>query len=450
MERRHFLMGAAVAATALKSKAQSPNDTIRVGVAGLRSRGSDHLRAFRNLKGVEVAAVCDIDENVMNERVREIFSADNVKQPAKHTSFRKMLEDQSLDAISIATCNHSHTLQAVWAMQAGKHVYVEKPCSHNVFESQQIVAAARKYDRIVQMGSQSRSSPALQEAVRKMKEGLIGEVYYGRGLCYKWRDTIGKAKEEAVPEGVHYDEWIGPAPVKPFTQNRFHYNWHWQWDYGNGDFGNQGIHELDIARWGLGVSYPTKVSSMGAHFMFDDDQETPNTMVVNYEFVRPNGKPVLMVFETRHWLTNGEGGVGGLVPVRRRGGRQGQQAPEMQQNNTIGNLYYGSEGYLVIDNYNKYYSFLGKNWEKGPEATSSGDHYANFFDAIRANKREMLNAEIAEGAISCTLMHLGNIACRLGRTLEFDARTMTIKGDSEANRMFTRNYRKPYVVPEKV
>ena len=236
--------------------------------------------------------------------------------------------------MSIATPNHWHTLMTVWACQAGKDVYVEKPCSHNVFESQQIVAAARKYNRIVQQGSQSRSSPALREAVQRMREGELGEVYMARGLCYKWRDTIGKTPVEPVPAGVDYDLWTGPAPMKPFTKNRFHYNWHWMWDTGNGDLGNQGIHEVDKCRWGLGVTHPTKVTAIGGKFMFDDDQETPNTLSASYEF-DVDGKKKMMTFEVRHWMSPHEAGI-----------------QEGKPGNTIGNQFYGSKGYLVFDNYN--------------------------------------------------------------------------------------------------
>ncbi len=430
MDRRYFLMGAAAAATSLKASAlASPNDTIRVGVVGLRGQGRSHLREYGGMKNVEIAAVCDVDENVLDQRIKELESK-GIKRPDRYTSFRKLLEDKTIDVVSIATPNHHHTLQTIWACQAGKDVYVEKPCSHNIFESRQIVAAARKYDRLVQHGTNSRSTVGLNEAVQKLREGVIGDVYMARGLCFKWRDTIGRAPEEPVPAGVHYDEWLGPAPKRPFTRNRFHYNWHWFWDYGNGDFGNQGIHELDICRWGLGVTYPTKVSAMGGHFMFDDDQETPNTMVVSYEFNGRGNRRQLMVFEVRHWITNHEAGIG-----EREGKRGG---------NTVGNIFYGSKGYMAIDGYATYATYLGREQEPGPARSEGGSNWKNFIDAVRARKREMLNAEIEEGAISCTLMHLGNIAYRLGRTLEFDPETLSVKGDEEANRMRSRALREPW------
>jgi predicted dehydrogenase len=353
------------------------------------------------------------------------------KRPAGYTDFRKLLEDKSIDAVSIATQNHNHTLQTIWACQAGKDVYVEKPCTHNIFEARQIVAAARKYGRIVQHGTQSRSSAALQEGFQKLQEGLIGDVYMARGLCFKWRDTIGRAPEEPVPAGVHYDLWLGPAPQRPFTRNRFHYNWHWFWDYGNGDIGNQGIHQMDIARWGLSVKYPVRVSAMGGHFLFDDDQETPNTLVATFEF-NGRGKRKMLVFEVRHWMTNSEAGIGG-----RRSGA-----------NVIGNIFYGSKGYMVVDGGFK--TFLGKEQEPGPSASGGGNHYENFVQAVRRRDRSLLNAEVEEGAISTVLVHLANISYRLGRSLAFDAESMSCPGDEEATRMFTRRYRPPFVVPEKV
>lgn len=430
MNRRHFIMSTAVvtAGAAVRGLA-SPNDTVRVGVVGCGGRGSSHVSAWSSMPNVELAALCDVDESHIADKLKGLETR-GAKKPATYVDVRKMLEDKNIDAISIASPNHWHTLQTIWAVQAGKDVYVEKPCSHNVFESQQIVAAARKYDRIVEQGSQSRSSPALQEAVQRMKDGEFGEIYMARGLCYKWRDTIGKTPVSAVPAGVDYDLWTGPAPKRDFTKNRFHYNWHWFWDTGNGDLGNQGIHEVDIARWGLGVTHPTKVSAIGGKFMFDDDQETPNTISASYEF-DVDGKKKMMTFEVRHWISPHEAGINGDKP-----------------GNTIGNQFYGSKGYLVIDNYNKYYSFVGKDQTPGPTATKRDEHWANFIGAVRSRKRQDLTAEIEEGALSCNLMHLANISYRLGRTLNWDAKTMTVVNDPEANKMLTREYRAPFVVPK--
>jgi predicted dehydrogenase len=385
------------------------------------------------MRNVEIAALCDVDESILHQRLTQL-EASGKRRPATYTDFRKLLEDESIDVVSIATPNHSHTLQTIWACQAGKDVYVEKPCSHNMFEARQIAAAAGKYDRIVQHGTNLRSDEAVREAVRQLRNGLIGEVYMGRALVFKWRDTIGRTPVEPVPAGFHHDLWLGPAPKRPFTRNRFHYNWHWFWDYGNGDLGNQGIHEIDMVRWGLGVAYPTQVSATGGHYMFDDDQETPNTLVATYEFNGADGKKKLMVCEVRHWISNKEAGIGG----DKRGG------------NCVGHLFYGSKGYMMVESYGKYHTFLGREQQAGPTMTEGGNNWANFLQAVRSRKREELNAPIEEGAISTTLVHLANISYRLGRTVRFDANRYECVGDEEANRMFTRNYRPPFVVPAKV
>jgi predicted dehydrogenase len=432
MNRRHFLMSTAVMAGGATLRGmQSPNETVRVAVVGCGGRGGSHVNAWSSMKNVEVVALSDIDESHIGNKLKGLESK-GARKPTVYTDFRQLLENKEIDVVSLATPNHWHTLQTIWACQAGKDVYVEKPCSHNVFESQQIVAAARKYNRMVQQGSQSRSSPALKEAVQRLREGEFGDLYMARGLCYKWRDTIGKTPEEPIPPGVDYDLWLGPAPKRPFTKNRFHYNWHWFWDTGNGDLGNQGIHEVDKCRWGLGVTHPTKVTAIGGKFMFDDDQETPNTLSAAYEF-DVDGKKRMMTFEVRHWISPHEAGI-----------------QEGKPGNTIGNQFYGSKGYLVIDNYNKYYSFMGRDQQPGPTASQRDEHWANFIDAVRSRKREDLNAEIEEGALSCNLVHLANISYRLGRTIHWDAKKLECINDDEANKMLTRAYRAPFVVPKNV
>ena len=435
MNRRNFFASSALAAGALATKSfGNPSDRVRIACVGVRGQGNSHIKNYLKMSDVEIAAVCDIDESVLDMRLGEIEKAGG-KKPDRYTDLRKLLEDKSIDAISIATPNHSHTMQTIWACQAGKHVYCEKPCSHDIFESRQIVAAARKYDRLVQHGVNARSSPGIMEAVAKMREGVIGDVYMARGLCFKWRDTIGRTPPSPVPPGVHYDLWLGPAPKTEFTKNRFHYNWHWFWDYGNGDLGNQGIHEVDIARWGLGVRYPTKVSAIGGHFMFDDDQETPNTINATWEFTE-GGRKRIMVFEVRHWISNHEAGIG-------EGGKKFNP-------NTVGNTFYGSKGYLAIDGYNQYKTWLGKEQEPGPSRNEGGNNWANFIKAVRSGRREELNNEIQEGADSATLMHLANVSYRVGRTLNFNHETFEVTGDAEANALFKRNYRAPFVVPKLV
>ena len=428
MNRRYFFMSTAAAATQVVKAQKSPNDTVRVAVIGCGGRGNSHMSAWTSQPNVELAALVDVDDSHAERFIGALQKRDKKPVPM-FRDIRKVLEDKNIDAVSIATPNHWHTLQTIWACQAGKDVYVEKPCSHNVFESRQIVAAARKYNRRVQMGSQSRSSPALQEAVQKMKAGEFGEIYMARGLCFKARNTIGKTPVSEVPPGVDYDMWTGPSQMHPFTKNRFHYNWHWFWDTGNGDLGNQGIHEVDIARWGLGVTHPAKVTSIGGKFMFDDDQETPNTITSSFEF-NVGGKAKMMTFEVRHWYSHHEASIGGD-----------------KAGNTIGNTFYGSDGYVVIDGYNKYTSFMGQGGKPGPARNDRDHHFENFIAGVRSAKKEDLNAEIEEGAMSCVLMHLANISYRLGRTLHWDEKTWTVKNDPEANQMLTRNYRAPYIVP---
>jgi len=468
LNRRDFIKatartGASVAALSGLSFLAHPerifgaNDRVRVAVVGLHGQGKAHLREYSEIAGVEIAAVCDVDENVTRERLQELEGM-GVKKPDTYVDLRQLLEDKSIDVVSLATPNHWHSLQAIWSCQAGKDVYCEKPMSHNVWEGRQLVAAAKKYNRIVAHGTNSRSGKGVIEAVAKMRAGLIGDVYLARGLCFKWRDTIGHASVEPVPAGVHYDLWTGPAPLKPFTRNRFHYNWHWMWDTGNGDIGNQGIHELDVARWGLGVGYPTRVAAIGAHVMFDDDQETPNVLNVAYEFSMPDGKKRLLEFEVRHWMTNHEAEIGtaafggseavpaALGNAAEHGGKKGPQ-------NTVGNIFYGSKGCLAIDGYASYKSWLGVEMEPGPHAALPGNNWANFIDCVRSRKKDDLNAPIEEGLISCTLLHLANASYRVGRALQYDPEGMEVIGDEEAAGLLRdadRGYRSPYIVPDEV
>ena len=309
------------------------NERVRVAIVGIRGHGfGSHIKSYPSLPNVEVAAICDVDENLFPERLKW-FEENDKPIPKTYVDIRKLLEEKHIDAISVATPNHWHTLAGVWACQAGKHAHIEKPLTHNIFEGQKLIEAARKYKCIVHHGTESRSSGAYQQAVEFLRNGGLGEVYMAKGMCYKWRKTIERTPDEAVPPGVHYGLWLGPAPNRPFSRNRFHYNWHWHWDYGNGDIGNAGAHQIDIARWGLGVTLPTKIVSMGGHFMFDDDQETANAQIAVFEFPNAKGggdKKRILQFEVRHWITNYEGDCG-----------------EPPQNNN-GVIFYGSEGYMVM------------------------------------------------------------------------------------------------------
>jgi predicted dehydrogenase len=351
-------------------------------------------------------------------------------------------------------------LIAIWACQASKDVYVEKPCSHNLWEGQQLVRAAQRYNRIVQHGTQSRSAATIREAVQKLHGGIIGETYMARGLCYKWRDTIGKTPVQPIPQGVDYNLWTGPAPEQAFTKNRFHYNWHWFWDYGNGDLGNQGIHQVDLARWGMGLGFPNKISAIGGHFMFDDDQQTPNDLSCAFQFDQPNGQRRMITFEVRHWMTNHEAGIGTPslgTPEPKKSTVTEKLGPTAGSHNTVGNIFYGPKGYLASgdEDADTYAVWMGRDQEE--QTVSHGGtelaHFKNFIDCVISRNKADQNGPIEEGHISCALVHLANASYRLGRTINFDPATQQVIGDEEAQKLLRdgdRGYRAPFVVPEEV
>ncbi len=447
MTRRQFLAGSGSAMLWGTGRAWAgANDRVRLAVVGIHGMGQSHIDAYLKLPNVEVAALCDVDENQFGPVIKKHFAGRGLKTPKTYTDLRKLYEDKEIDGVSVVTPNHWHTLAAIWAIQAGKHVSVEKPCCHNVFEGQKLVEAAKKYRVLVQDGAEQRSNPCAQTMAKFLHGGGLGEVYMAKGICYKWRNTIGRYPDEAVPAGVDYDLWLGPAPKRPFNKNRFHYNWHWNWEYGNGDMGNQGVHEMDIARWGLGVTLPTKITAMGGHFMFDDDQQTPNVLMAMYEFPNPEGggdKKKILQFEVRHWIANGEDGMW------LRGASQGNAYKATSSGNVTGNLFFGSKGYMAKD-VNKWITYMGEKREPGESGEGLGNHYQNFVEAIRSPDPAAFNKGIEDGFYSCAVIHLGNIAYRLGRTLTFDPATMRFPGDAEANAMLTREYRAPYVVPDRV
>ena len=466
--RRDFLKSGSMAAAlvaipgslhalGVQGRVLGANDRVRVAIVGLRGRGENHITGYGALPNVEIAALCDIDDSVMSQRLAQVRKMGF--QPKTYTDVRKLVDDKSIDAVSIATPHHWHAAIAIWAMQAGKDVYVEKPCSHNLWEGKQLIRATAKYNRIVQHGTQSRSMPAMIDAVQKLQQdAILGDVYLSRGLCFKWRDTIGHTPVSPVPAGVDYNLWTGPAPLQPFTKNHFHYNWHWFWAYGNGDLGNQGIHQLDIARWGLGpgFGFPNRISAVGGHVMFDDDQQTPNEMNCAFEYDRPNNKRVILEFEVRHWMTNHEAGIGAGRAASASSGEtaHGGLGPMEGNYNSVGNIFYGPKGYLAIDNATGYKSYLGREQQPGPSAPlDKEDHFANFIACVISRKKEDLRAPIEEGHLSAGLAHLANVSYRLGRTLNFDPDTQLVKNDEEANLLLRdgdRGYRAPFVVPENV
>lgn len=476
MERREFLQKSAKGTLALgtaplifsNSNWKGANDRVNVAVIGIRGMGRSHIQEYQKLKNVEVTALCDVDENLFAERVKKHFTDKDLREPKLYRDMRKLFEDKSIDAVSVVTPNHWHALAGIWAIQAGKHASIEKPSCHTIEEGKKLIEAAKKYNVVVQDGAEQRSNPGAQSAIQFMRDGNLGEVYLAKGVCYKWRDSIGKYPDGYMREDekyastvnsqswigpftksymdkVDYDLWLGPAPKQPFNRNRFHYNWHWNWDYGNGDMGNQGVHEMDVARWGLGVKIPSKVSSIGGHMLFDDDQQTPNVQMAMFEFPNPEGvgdKKKIMQFEVRHWMSNPEGNHLGS-------GENLTNTYMTSSANVVGNIFYGSKGYMLKD-VDGWQTFMGKEREPGESGKGLGNHYQNFIDAIRANDPGLLTAPIEEGFYSCALIHLANISYRLGRTLDIDPETFTVLNDAEANSMFSKNYRQPFVLPKKV
>jgi predicted dehydrogenase len=418
LTRRDFLQGSAalaasVAATlgepapasepAEKSPDRTPAaDVLRVAVIGVHGRGLAHVDAFSGNHGCVVATICDADSAVIGKAMKAV--EERQKKPARfEQDLRKVMDDRSIDIVSIATPNHWHALAAIWAMQAGKDVYLEKPVSHNVSEGRRIVEAASKYQCICQAGTQSRSAPGMREAIAFLQAGKLGKVQRARGICYKVRPSIGKVDgEQPVPATVNYDLWCGPAPRKPLRRRRLHYDWHWLWDYGNGDLGNQGIHEMDKARWGLAKNeLPRAVHSLGGRFGYVDDGETPNTQICVYDY-----GDCELLFEVRGWPSKS--------PFPGKASPKDGKLPQ----NFIGNIWYAGDGFLVCPSYNGgvAYDLSGEVIKKFDQ---DGDHFGNFIQAVRSRKKQDLNADILEGHLSSALCHLGNISYLLGKEETF-------------------------------
>lgn len=405
--RRSFLRATAGAALALPFAACSlpqrrlwqPNERVRVAIVGLRGRGRELLAGFAALADVEVAALCDVDPTVLHETATK-FRKDG-RAFATCSDVRTLLDRKDLDAIVIATPNHWHALMGIWACQAGKDVYVEKPVSHSLWEGQQLVAAARKYQRIVQTGTQSRSSFAIADAIAWLRAGHLGKIRAVQGLCYKPRPSIGKVDaEQPLPKGLDYELWCGPAPKVPLRRKSLHYDWHWDFHTGNGDLGNQGVHQMDIARWVLGATQlPTRVCAIGGRFGYDDDGNTPNTLVTWFDYA-----PAPLVFEVR-----------GLPRDRQAQTKGWQQGMDRHFGTGVGVLVHCEGGTLRIPDYVSALAFDqdGKQLQKWQGAHN---HYANFIAAVRSGNPRDLAAEIHEGHLSTALCHLGNTSYRLGAT----------------------------------
>ena len=385
----------------------------------------DHVSGYAKHKGhARITTICDCDTSVIGSAMKAIADV-NGSEPKYVQDVRRVMEDPNIDIVSIAMPNHWHALASIRACQAGKDVYVEKPVSHNVREGRKIVEAARKYERIVQTGTQCRSHKGIRDAMAFLHAGKLGSIYMAKGLCYKPRGSIGHQPDGTPPASLNYDLWTGPAEMRPYNPNKLHYNWHWIWNTGNGDLGNQGIHQMDLARWGLNKrEFPRAFQGSGGRFGYVDDGETPNTELVAFDF-----EDSLLQFEVRGLATNDEMGV------------------------KIGDLFFGTEGVLAIRSYTDWQVFRHTkrgDLEKAEGGTGGGDHFGNFLDAVRARDPKVLNADIEEGHLSSAYCHLGNIAYRLGRKLKIDPSTEAFVGDAEANAMLTRKYREPYVVPESV
>jgi predicted dehydrogenase len=424
--RRTFLKATGAALSTgpvIISKARgevAPSERIRHAVIGTGGQGTTHARAFAQIRGCEVAAVCDVDPE---RRAQAAKALPNSEKVARHEDFRKVLDDTNIDTVSIATCDHWHTPIALAALMAGKHVYVEKPCSHNVAESHLLVDAAKQFGKCVQHGTQARSGETVRAGIRFLREGGIGKVRAAKAINHQLRGPIGRAPESDPPAGVNYDLWLGPAPKRPFTRNRWHYNWHWMWDYGTGDIGNDGIHQVDVARWGLGVTYPKAVVGAGGQLFYNDDHETPDTQMIVYEY-----DGCQLIFEMRLWTA---------YPL---------------EGHDNGDIFYGDEGTLDIGREGCHVTLKGKERRKLDEGKRPevAVHCANFLEAVRANDPSRLAAPIEEGAISATLSHLGNIVTRIGGgRIEYDPKSRTIPGNAQAAALLKRDYRAGYELPFK-
>jgi predicted dehydrogenase len=403
-------------ATALKAAPadRGPSERVRVATIGVRNQGKVLSAGLASLPDVEVVALCDVDEGLRPAAVRAVADVSG-RLPRWESDFRRLLDDRTIDAVVIATPDHWHAPMTLLACDAGKDVYVEKPVSHNVREGEQMVAAARRHSRVVQSGLQQRSGKHFQTAVDFVKSGRLGAVHLAKAWTVHRRKPIGSKRDGAAPEGVNYEMWLGPAPLRPFNANRFHYNWHWFWDYGTGELGNWGCHMLDVARWGLGVELPTRVSAVGGRFHFNDDQETPDTLMVQYAY-----PGATIVWEHRLWSTHGV---------------EGRSAAA---------AFYGDAGTLVVDRGGwKVYDqseTIASDTSEQPIA-----HLRNFVDCIKSRSQPV--ADIETGHISSALCHLGNIAYRVGREVAFDPATRTVTGDRDADLLLSRAYRSPWTLP---
>ena len=463
--------GFAAQETSPRSRIMSSNSDIRYAVVGFGGRGKDHLSEMREQKGTRLVALCDVDRDILNRQVK--VAEDRGEQVTGYTDVRKLLENKDIDVVTFATPNHWHSLGAIWAIQAGKDVYVEKPVSHEVWEGRQLVNAARKYNRIVQAGTQCRSSQGIAEAIDWLRQGHIGKIIRSRGLCYKRRPSIGHVSApQPIPPNIDYDLWCGPAPKGPLMRTRLHYDWHWVWPTGNGDLGNQGIHQMDLARWILGEKgLSPQVWSLGGRLGYVDDGTTPNTLIVFHDY-----PAAPLIFEVR-----------GLPS------EEGSKQMDRYHGADIGVVTDCEGGSMVISSYSAA-TFFDKDGKELKRFEGSSSHFANFLGAVRNRNAGELKADVLEGHLSSALCHTGNISYRLGAkhspdelrdavkstpdlaealgrmekhlaanhvdlektpatlgaVLKMDPATEQFIGNHVANKLLAREYRKPFVVPKKV
>jgi predicted dehydrogenase len=443
--RREFLerssvMAAAAAALGLDRPAPaadekvaakgSANDRLRVAVVGVNGRGMSHVGGFLGRNNCDIVAVCDCDEAVIGKAMKAI-AGKQPEAPKYVKDFRRLLDDKTIDVISIATPNHWHALMAVWAMRAGKDVYCEKPATHNVREGRLMTEAAAKYDRVCQVGTQSRSTPGMRSLMQYIHDGKIGKVNLAYGTCYKSRPSIGdkglKEGAQPTPKTMDYDLWCGPARVLPPTRNGkhgpVHYDWHWTWEYGNGDFGNQGVHEADKARWGIRKSLPTSVVTVGGRFGYKDDGETPNTELALYDFGDAH-----MIFEVR-----------GLPSTNPFPHGFGSARKVETGTNYVGNIWWGEEGVVASSSYSGGVAF-DRDGKKVAEFKGGGDneHFDNFAKAVRSHKMSDLNCPVEEGHYSAALCHLANLSYRLGAEATMDKADAAFGSDKDAKEALAR------------
>ncbi|MDI9444158.1 MAG: Gfo/Idh/MocA family oxidoreductase [Planctomycetota bacterium] len=461
--RRTFLKSsatagiAAFAAPAVAMNVRGANERIRVGLVGLGGRMRSHIGSLTVLsqpENVEIAAICDCDQTKRDNAVKAYPDLEGLKLKT-YSEQRKLFDDKDIDAVSFSTQDHWHALQTIWACQAGKDVYVEKPPTWCIWEGRQMVRAARKYGRMVQIGTQNRSTPNIREGMQQLKDGLIGDLYMARGMTYKMRGNLGKHSPRPVPAGLDWDAWVGPAKMVEYS-NFQHRRWYWNSNFASGDVANQTVHDIDKIRWGLGLEdHPITVMSMGDRFPPGDDDaaDTPNTQAFMCKWA---DRKVLVTFEIRHWYTNSEAEMRDKYPF-------------VAENQCVGEIFFGTKGYMIFPDYSSYYSFLGPKNEPGPFKTAgqvrdavsssqltdwrteSAPHFKNWIDAIRSRKHEDLNADVEQGHLSTTVCHLAKISCQLGRSVHFDPKTERFVNDPEADRYLRRDvYRAPHVIPEEV